>query len=105
MITKTQTISETSNVTFNELEKQSGQLAEQISEITKAIGEITEGMTTIVEQVEQLSDTSSNVNGRMTLMEKLSNDQNQISVDLMDMAGSLRDASHRLREKMTVFKL
>ncbi|MBW7476140.1 methyl-accepting chemotaxis protein [Paenibacillus oenotherae] len=105
LITRTKAISQTSNVTFNELKDQSGLLAEQMNEITVAIGEIATGMTTIVTSVEWLAESSTEVNDRMGQMEGLTNEQFKISDNLMDMAGSLKDASQRLREKTDSFKL
>lgn len=105
LIAKTKAISETSNVTFNQLKNQSGLLAEQMNEISSAIGEIATGMTTIVTSVEWLAESSNEVNGRMGQMEGLTNEQFKISDNLMDMAGSLREASQNLREKTDAFKL
>lgn len=105
LIKKTKSISETSNVTFNQLKTQSGLLAEQMNEITSAIGEIATGMTTIVTSVEWLAESSTEVNGRMGEMEGLTDEQFKISDNLMGMAGSLKEASQRLREKTDSFKL
>ncbi|WP_256759388.1 methyl-accepting chemotaxis protein [Cohnella sp. WQ 127256] len=105
LIDKTKSISEASNVTFHQLENQSGELAEQMIDITAAIQEITIGMATIVESVDQLSGSSFNINDRMNQVEALSEEQFQISDQLIEMAATLREASQNLREKTSSFKL
>jgi methyl-accepting chemotaxis protein len=105
LITKTKAISETSNTTFHQLENQSGDLAAKMDEITIAIHEIALGMTTIVESVEQLNESSIDINGRMHQVGTLSEEQFQISDKLLGMADSLKDASQMLREKTASFKL
>ncbi|HUC92424.1 MAG TPA: methyl-accepting chemotaxis protein [Paenibacillus sp.] len=105
LIGKTKTISENSNATFKQLESQSGALAAQMNDITQAIGEIASDMTTIVTSVEQLTESSAHVNERMNQMEGLSEEQYQISGNLMEMTDTLKEAAGQLREKTSAFKL
>jgi methyl-accepting chemotaxis protein len=76
-----------------------------MDEIASAIHEISVGMTTIVESVEELNESSININGRMNQVGTLSEEQFQISDKLMEMADSLKVASQSLREKTNSFKL
>ncbi|WP_239615579.1 methyl-accepting chemotaxis protein [Cohnella mopanensis] len=105
LIAKTKAISETSNTTFHRLENQSGELAVKMDEIASAIHEISVGMTTIVESVEELNESSLNINGRMNQVGTLSEEQYQISDKLMAMADSLKGASQSLRQKTNSFTL
>jgi len=105
LIHKTKDISETSNLTFTELEKQSSTLSAQMNDITQAITDITSGMNAIVTSVEHLTEASSSVNDRMNEVEGLSEEQYQISDELMDKASSLKEAARMLKEKTSSFKL
>ncbi|WEK53195.1 MAG: methyl-accepting chemotaxis protein [Candidatus Cohnella colombiensis] len=105
LMMKTKQISESSNSTFIELEHQSGILADQMNEITQAMSEISTGMISIVTSVEQMADTSLEVREGMDTVTQLSEKQNNISNDLIEMADTLKSTSHDLREQLSAFKI